>query len=550
MKNVFKLIGIIAIVAVIGFSMAACGGGDDEGDTDPALNGTWIIGNQVWKFTNGSFITTISGNNVMRGYYTTNNNIITIIVTDIYGGYTLAYGLSPGWYSRNDLKKLGVTDAEIDELFLPIPEPYSIIGNTFIWGDDTYTKDDGGTDPGPGTGTAPTITTASLPNGTVGSTYSQTLRATGNTPITWSIDRGTLPAGLSLAPTTGVISGTPTTAATSTFTVKATNAKGNDTKTLTITIATGSGGGSGSWTPVTNNTFDNEPSNVYIEIRAIVYADGKFVAGGSVNEDLGNNNFKQSAKMAYSSNGINWTAISDPIFNDAYVNGIAYGNGKFVAVRSHGKMAYSSNGINWTAINDTIFDVWIESITYGNDKFVAVAEEGKMAYSTDGITWTAVSNSTFGSRDTIFGIAYGGDKFVAVGTSGKMAYSTNGITWTAVSNSTFKKNDYIYGIGWGNNKFVAGGDDGRIVYSTDGITWTAVSNSTFGIDCISTITYGNNKFVAGSTEGDIAYSTDGINWTAEANSPFKPTWIESITYGNDKFVAVGDYGKMAYLMGN
>jgi len=31
MKNVFKFLGIIALVAVIGFSMAACGGDDDGG---------------------------------------------------------------------------------------------------------------------------------------------------------------------------------------------------------------------------------------------------------------------------------------------------------------------------------------------------------------------------------------------------------------------------------------------------------------------------------------------------------------------------------------
>jgi len=80
MKNFFKLFGIIAIVAVIGFSMAACGGGGNG-------NGN----------SNGN-------------------------------------------------------------------------GN------------------GNGSGTDPTITTASLPNGTVGTAYSQTLAATGETPITWSID--------------------------------------------------------------------------------------------------------------------------------------------------------------------------------------------------------------------------------------------------------------------------------------------------------------------------------------------------------------------------
>ena len=82
---------------------------------------------------------------------------------------------------------------------------------------------------------APTITTTNLPNGTVGTSYNQTLAADGTTPITWSIESGgTLPAGLQLE--NGVITGTPTTAGTSTFTVKAENSYGSDSKKLSITI--------------------------------------------------------------------------------------------------------------------------------------------------------------------------------------------------------------------------------------------------------------------------------------------------------------------------
>ena len=56
-----------------------------------------------------------------------------------------------------------------------------------------------------------TITTTQLPVGVMSAAYSATLAAIGGTPpYVWSIASGTLPAGLTLAAGTGVISGTPT----------------------------------------------------------------------------------------------------------------------------------------------------------------------------------------------------------------------------------------------------------------------------------------------------------------------------------------------------
>ncbi|HEV2133117.1 MAG TPA: choice-of-anchor tandem repeat GloVer-containing protein [Terracidiphilus sp.] len=84
------------------------------------------------------------------------------------------------------------------------------------------------------------IKTSSLPAGTVGVAYSQSLAASGGvSPYAWSISSGRLPAGLSLGATNGVISGTPTAAATFNFTIDVKDSESTPqsvTAGLTITI--------------------------------------------------------------------------------------------------------------------------------------------------------------------------------------------------------------------------------------------------------------------------------------------------------------------------
>ena len=89
------------------------------------------------------------------------------------------------------------------------------------------------------------ITTASLPNGQVQTAYSATLQATGGTtPYTWSVSTGSLPPGLTLTAASGAISGTPSTAGTSSFTIQVADSAGNKASGgFTITITGGTGGG-------------------------------------------------------------------------------------------------------------------------------------------------------------------------------------------------------------------------------------------------------------------------------------------------------------------
>lgn len=85
-----------------------------------------------------------------------------------------------------------------------------------------------------------TITAGQLPRGSVGTSYSQNIGASGGqTPYTWSIQSGTLPDGLTLNQT-GIISGVPERPGTASFVLKLTDAVGASvTATLSMTINPG-----------------------------------------------------------------------------------------------------------------------------------------------------------------------------------------------------------------------------------------------------------------------------------------------------------------------
>ena len=330
------------------------------------------------------------------------------------------------------------------------------------------------------------------------------------------------------------------------------------------------------WTAVTDNTFGEDDI-----IKAIACGneggDGYILVAGGTN-----------GKMAYSWDGIEWTAVADSTFFDTSysygsdeerteiistyaINAIAYGSdvNRFVAVGENSKMAYSDDGIRWTAVANSLFAYYINTVAYGNgvNRFVAGGTDGKMAYSDDGVTWTAVADSTVWQYNNSLGypetasinaIAYGNGKFVAVGSEGKMAYSTDGENWTAVTNNTIWQYTWaemphmanITGIAYGNGKWVAGSNyhERNIAYSANGENWTAVSSDDSTIEIpLNTIASGGGRFVA-SSGGSIAYSTNGINWTyVDLSSILGNNFIYAVAYdGNYAFIVAGSEGKMAY----
>ena len=87
-----------------------------------------------------------------------------------------------------------------------------------------------------------TIVTTSLPTGYVGTGYNDEsggVYAAGGTPgYSYAVTQGSLPNGLTLNPTSGIISGYPTTTGTSSFTVQATDSGGDPpvSQALSITV--------------------------------------------------------------------------------------------------------------------------------------------------------------------------------------------------------------------------------------------------------------------------------------------------------------------------
>jgi hypothetical protein len=91
---------------------------------------------------------------------------------------------------------------------------------------DSGSVDGGGSTDGQksDTGTSTLAITGSLPSGSIGLVYSAAVQATGGAPAyAWSVTSGQLPPGLTLAASTGTVSGVPTTSGTFAFSLTVTD---------------------------------------------------------------------------------------------------------------------------------------------------------------------------------------------------------------------------------------------------------------------------------------------------------------------------------------
>jgi hypothetical protein len=217
-----------------------------------------------------------------------------------------------------------------------------------------------------------------------------------------------------------------------------------------------------------------------LSVVSAAYSNGVFVA---VSDDIDG---------FYSTDGIYFTSVSlgYSTYSTSYTS-VAYGNGKFVAIAyGYARIAYSSNGINWTQATPIEIN-YLNSIAYGNGRFVAVGpSNGSVAYSSDGINWTIAKNLPQSTNNWIK-VCFGNGRFVAIPDGGTIAaYSTDGINW---SSATLPSNSWWNNVTYGNGMFVAVSGRSSVTstaaaYSTNGTSWlptTMPSSAAWGC-----VTYG------------------------------------------------------------
>ena len=277
--------------------------------------------------------------------------------------------------------------------------------------------------------------------------------------------------------------------------------------------------------------------------------------------------------IAKSTDGIIWKDLNLTIsggLSSCYC--LAYGNGKWVAC-SNNKIAYSTDGTNWTSTTSTGgITAYVNKVAYGKDGsgnglWIAAGQgytsptSYSIATSTDGITWTSRNtnsifpfngNGSYGANSVAYGKdGSGNNLWVAVGqnsvTGNCIATSVDGTTWTTRSSAGFSYGaDVIYA----NNVWVAvgGGTSYNIASSTDGITWTGKGSTGGGSYYMNGLAYGNGLWIACNSSGKNATSSDGITWTLRSNIlPNTNYSVSSIAYANGLWVMTGYNSDVAMI---
>lgn len=206
-------------------------------------------------------------------------------------------------------------------------------------------------------------------------------------------------------------------------------------------------------------------------------------------------------------NGKTWNTVHS---SGSQLNGLAHGEGTYVAVGAGGQIWRSTNGgSSW--IDEIVGGNDLLDVAYGNGVFVATGGSGTIWYSTDrGDSWTNVSPG----GNNLQSVAYGGGVFITVGWGGEIWRSTDGSGWADVSPGGaggFRGN-----VTYGNGRFVALAWSSESWSSVDGSSgsWSLAARPTQQGGLEAGIGFVSNRFVGIEWQGQMSYSATGTgSWT-------------------------------------
>lgn len=277
----------------------------------------------------------------------------------------------------------------------------------------------------------------------------------------------------------------------------------------------------------------------------VAYGNGILVALGS--NGIGDNADKFNA-MSYSEDGgQTWTAVAITGLGDfAYLQGAAFGSGRFIAVTAHGHVITSTNGKAWTialeaeAHSDIFFPNNFQSVVYGNGVFLVLGQRDNVSctwISEDGLTWSEARPSDYpflvGGR-----LVHVKDTFYLLGGDNVAMSTGTGETWTSFPVTVDGQSVEVVGLAYGKGTYVAITWDGFVATSPDFTTWTV--RTQLDAHGVLRLWFINETFLLAMSE-KIYNSADGVSWKEAAATNLGDS-VQSMTFDGTRYIAVGDPG--------
>lgn len=253
---------------------------------------------------------------------------------------------------------------------------------------------------------------------------------------------------------------------------------------------------------------------------------------------------------------ITWNTIT---VGTATWTSVTYGSDKFVAGGRGGKLAYSSNGTDWTVIDAQDNTVDVVAVDYANNLYFYKDDSGQIYTSTNGTNWVQTGPSASPkSSNNYNNFNYYGEisKYVLLGydtvsTLPIVYTSTDAANWTkSILTGATTVTGYGYfgynGILYVNGKYYVA-DAGRVHSTTDFTTWTTVTsgfayptaNNNYLVS-YSPIIHDGTKFLHASNTY-LSTSTNGTTWTVQSSWNYR--YADGLVYfpnaTTNKYVLTG-----------